>query len=89
MRRALTATLVQGVEPEPRTAALVALLSAIDRAHKVVDHEGLPAREVRKRAKAVAEGAWAAQAVRDAVAASTAAVAAVVATAAATSGTTS
>ena len=42
VRRNLTAVLVQGVEPDERTAALVALLSAIDKAHKVVDHEGLP-----------------------------------------------
>ncbi|WP_244932021.1 GPP34 family phosphoprotein [Nocardioides sp. W7] len=83
VRRRLTATLVQGVEPDQRTGALVALLSAIDKAHKVVDHRGLPAKEVRKRAKAVAEGAWAAKAVRDAISASTAAIA--VATTAATS----
>src|SRR6478736_6295928 len=49
---------------------LVALLGAIDKAHKVVDHRGLPAREVRKRAKQIGEGAWAAKAVRDAISAS-------------------
>lgn len=79
VRRRLAATLVQGVEPDERTGALVALLSAIDKAHKVVDHRGLPAREVRKRAKAVADGEWAAKAVRDAISASIAAVAAVTA----------
>ena len=61
------------------TAALVALLAAIDRAHKVVDHEGLSSREVRRRAKQIAEGAWAAKAVRDAIAAATAATAGAVA----------
>ena len=73
LRRALTATLVSGAEPDQRTAALVALLAAIDRAHRSVDHEGLSAREVKRRAREVAEGDWAAKAVRDAVRAATAA----------------
>jgi len=86
VRRSLTAALVQGVTPEPRTAALISLLSAIDRAHKVVDRDGLPAGQVRKRAKEIAKGEWAAKAVKDAIAASTAAItAAVVASTAATS----
>ena len=59
--RDLTAALVQGVEPDQRTAALISLLSAIDRAHKSVDLAGLSKGEVRKRAKAIAEGAWARQ----------------------------
>lgn len=88
VRRELTRTLVQGADPDPRTAAIVALLSAIDRAHKVVDREGLSRSEVRKRAKTIAEGEWAAKAVRDAISAATAAVAAAVtaSTVAATSG---
>lgn len=84
VRRQLTAALVQGVDPDERTGALVALLSAIDKPHKVVDHEGLSAGEVRKRAKAIAKGDWAAKAVRDAITASTAAITAVAATSAAT-----
>ena len=79
VRRALTATLVQGAEPDQRTGALVALLSALDKAHRVVDHEGLPSREVRRRAKQLADGDWAAKAVRDAISASTAAIGAVAA----------
>ena len=64
-----------------RTAALIAVLSALDLAHKVIDREGLPARELKKRAKEVAEGDWAAKAVRDSIAAAQAAMtAAVVAT---------
>ncbi|MDP2773653.1 MAG: GPP34 family phosphoprotein [Nocardioides sp.] len=70
----VSTTLLQGVQPDPRTGALIALLAAVDQAHKVVDHEGLPAREVKKRAKAVGEGDWAAQAVRDAVIATVAAI---------------
>jgi len=74
LRRALTAVLVQGAEPDQRTGALAALLSAVDKAPAAVDHPGVPAREVRRRAKQVAEGAWAAKAVQDAIAASTAAI---------------
>ena len=84
VRRLLTAVLVQGAEPDERTGALVALLSAIDKPHTVVDHEGLSAGEVRKRAKQIAKGDWAAKAVRDAITASTAAITAVAATTAAT-----
>jgi hypothetical protein len=73
VRRALTVVLVDGSEPDPRTAALVALLHAIDRPHKTVAHEGVSDREVKKRAKEVAEGQWAAKAVKDAVAAAMAA----------------
>jgi len=89
VRRALTRTLVQGTDPDPRTAAIVALMSAIDWAHKVVDHQGVSRSEMRKRAKTIAEGDWAAKAVRDAISAATAAVAAAVtaSTVAATSGT--
>jgi hypothetical protein len=84
VRRRLTAALVQGAQPEERTAALIALLAALDKAHKVVDHEGLPAKDVRRRAREIAEGAWAATAVRDAINASIAAVTAAVGAAAAT-----
>lgn len=76
VRRALTDALVQGVTTDERTGALIAVLSAVDKVHKVVDHEGLPAKVVKKRAKEISEGAWAAQAVRDAINASVAAIAA-------------
>ena len=87
VRRRLTAALVQGLTPDERTAALVALLHAIGRAHKVVPREGAPASEVKRRATEISEGAWAAKAVKDAITAATAAVsAAVVASTAATAG---
>lgn len=76
VRQQLTSALVQGVGPDERTGALVALLHAIGKAHKVVDRGGLSAGQVRKRAKQIGEGDWAAKAVRDAISASTAAVAA-------------
>ena len=76
VRRRLSDVLVAGTTPDERTAALVALLSALDLAHKVIDREGLPAREVKARAKEIADGDWAAKAVKDAVQAAQAAVAA-------------
>jgi hypothetical protein len=78
VRRELGDALVRGARPEQRTAALVALLSALDLAHKVIDREGLPAREVKQRAREIAEGDWSAKAVKDAVAAAQAAMTAAV-----------
>lgn len=72
LRRGLTSVLVAGAEPDRRTATLVALLHAAGRAHKVVDHQGMRASRVRARARDVAadaELAWAAKAVKDAIAA--------------------
>jgi hypothetical protein len=85
VRGRLHDALVVGLTPDERTSALVALLVAIDHAHKVVDRGDVPARDVKRRAKEIAEGAWAADAVKDAVAAAQAAmVAAVTASVAAT-----
>ena len=86
VKRSLTSVLVQGTTPDARTGALVAVLSAIDRTHNVVDHQGMSRRDLKKRAKVVAEGLWAATAVRDAIQATNAAVTAAVATSAASSG---
>jgi len=86
VRRQLGDALIRGVQPGERIAALIALLFALDLAHKVVDREGLSAGDVKKRAKTIAEGDWAAKAVREAVAAAQAAITAgvMVATTAAT-----
>lgn len=78
VRREVEAALLQGVTPRERTGALIALLHAAGQAHRVVDRQGVPAREVKARAKEVSEGAWAATAVRDAIAASVAAMTAAV-----------
>lgn len=67
VRRTVRAVLIDGTEPDERTASLVGLLHAIDRAHKTVDAKGAAARDVKKRAKAVAEGEVASAAVRRAV----------------------
>ena len=78
VRTLLQGALVQRLTPDARTTALVALLAAIDHAHQVVDRGDVPAREVKARAKEISEGAWAAKAVKDAVAAAQAAVTAAV-----------
>jgi hypothetical protein len=86
VRATLTSVLVQAATPDDRMGALVAVLAAIDRAHKVVDRGGMSRREVKKRAKEVADGEWAAKGVRDAIKATNAAVIAVVAAGAAAAG---
>lgn len=73
VRRSLSSALIAGLEPDQRTAALIALLLAVDRVHKSVDRDGMPARDVKRRAKQIAEGNWAATGVRDAVRAARAA----------------
>jgi len=87
VREAIAASLIQGVQPDQRTAALIALLHAVGRAHKTVPLDGLPAREAKARAQQISEGDWAAKAVKDAIDAATAAMVAatMVATTAATS----
>lgn len=74
VRRTVTACLVDGAQPDERTGALIALLAAIDQAHSAVTSGTTTAKqELEKRAKEVAEGQWAAKAVKDAVDAATAA----------------
>jgi hypothetical protein len=93
VRRALGAALLQGQPPEPHTAAIISILSALGEAHKVLDHEGMSNGDVKKRAKQIADGDWAAKGVSDAIAAANAAITAAIAastaasTAAATSAT--
>ncbi|MGH3490208.1 MAG: GOLPH3/VPS74 family protein [Actinopolymorphaceae bacterium] len=82
LRSRLRGVLVSGLTPDNRSGALISLLSAIDVVPKIV--ESPDRRAVKRRAKEVAEGAWAADAVRRAVEAVNAAT--VAATTAATSG---
>jgi hypothetical protein len=78
VRDRLQGALVAGLTPDARTSALVALLFALGHAHHVVDRGDRSAREVKARAKEISDGAWAATAVKDAVAAAQAAVTAAV-----------
>lgn len=73
LRRALAVVLVDGGQPDPRTGALIALLHAVDRAPQTVPHAGVSDRQVKQRAKEIAEGQWAVTAVKDAISAATAA----------------
>jgi hypothetical protein len=69
LRTALDAALVQGIEPEPRTASVIALLSALRAVPKVVDlaGTGLSKKQLNARAGQVAEGSWGSAAVRKAI----------------------
>ncbi len=68
VRDALRDALVHGGQPDGRTAALAALLQALDRVPRALDLHGAEARAARERAAALAEDDWAARTVRDAVA---------------------
>ncbi|TDC52285.1 GPP34 family phosphoprotein [Jiangella ureilytica] len=65
VRQRLHDVLVTGLEPDPRTAALASLLLAVDGVHKVVPSDDR--RAVKRRAKEISDGAWAADAVKKAV----------------------
>ncbi|GAB3418522.1 GOLPH3/VPS74 family protein [Flindersiella endophytica] len=68
LRGRLHAVLVVGSTPDPRTAAVISLLWAIDAVPKVVAGlAGVDKRMVKQRAKAIAKGEWASDAVRKAV----------------------
>lgn len=73
VRQRLHACLVTGLTPDPRTAALIGLLNSVDQLNKVVESD-VSHRELKRRAKAVAEGDWASAAVQQAVQATNAAV---------------
>ncbi len=78
VRTLLEGALLEGLTPDARTSALIALLSATDQAHKVVERADVPVGQVKARAKEIADGAWAAKAVKDAVDAAQAAMMAAV-----------
>jgi hypothetical protein len=78
LRRGLAAVLLEDAAPDDRLAAVVALLSAMDLAHTVLDRQGRAARDVKASAKQVAEGDFSAKAVKDAIASAQAAMTAVI-----------
>lgn len=81
----IEAAVVEGVMPTSRTAAIVSLLSAVDAAPKLFPTANR--RDVKARAKEIAEGEWAGKAVRKAVDAVNGAVIAGVTTATVVTGT--
>ncbi|MQA85296.1 MAG: GPP34 family phosphoprotein [Streptosporangiales bacterium] len=78
-RGRLRSVLVEGADPDPRTAALVSLLRAADMVKKLFPDADRGA--IKRRAKEVSEGEWAGAAVRKAVESVNAAVAGAVAAA--------
>jgi hypothetical protein len=69
VRQLVTQALVQQAAPDPRTAALIALLHALKCEHKIVDPRayGLSRRQLAARAEEIAGGNWASAAVRKAI----------------------
>jgi hypothetical protein len=88
VRLLLTQVLVQRKAPDARSAALIALVHALRCEHQIVDPRpyGLSKRQLRARAEEIAQGNWASEAVRTAIAEIIAAVAATTAGAAAAGG---
>jgi hypothetical protein len=86
VRQLVTQALVQQAAPDPRSAALIALLHALRCEHKIVDPRPyhLSRRQLRAHAEEIAKGSWASEAVRKAIGEMIAATA--VAAAAASSG---
>lgn len=82
VRAGLRDVLVAGRTPAPREAALISLLQAIDQVPKALGDVGVPARQLRRRAKDVASASFADEAVRKAVQAVSAATTAVIVSAA-------
>ncbi|MEU6239228.1 GPP34 family phosphoprotein, partial [Kitasatospora sp. NPDC047058] len=68
----LAAVVLDGAEPDERTAGLIALLHGA-RLHRLAFPD-VPARQVEARMAAIAEGQWAGVALRDAITATQAAV---------------
>ena len=67
VRAGLHDVLVVGRAPAPREAALISLLQAIGQVPEVLPGVGVPARELRRRARDVAQGGFVDEAVRRAV----------------------
>ena len=74
LRARVRRALVEGEDPDERTATVIAVLVAADVLHKVVNRGSMSKRELKKRAEEIAEGGWATEAVRKAIQAAQAAV---------------
>src|SRR5690348_16212113 len=77
VRTQLESVLTNGLAPDQRTAALIALLSALNVVPKVIT-DAVDKRELKQRAKEIADSDWAAAAVKKAVAEMQAAVTAAI-----------
>jgi hypothetical protein len=76
VRRLVAQALTQQAAPDTRTAALIAVVHALECEDKIVDPRqyGLSKRELSARAQEIAGGSWASEAVRTATQEMTAAV---------------
>lgn len=64
LRARLRRVLVDGEDPDQRSGTVIAVLSAIGVAHKVLDRGPMSVKEFKKRAEQIAEAGWATEAVR-------------------------
>lgn len=78
VRAELRRVLVEGQQPDERTGALVALLAGMNAVKRVLKDEDVDVKQAEARAKEIAEGNWAGEAMRRAVEEMTAAVMAAV-----------
>ena len=67
LRDRIRQVLIDGAEPDPRTAALIAVLAAVERVPATLGLRGTEGRAAASLAAALGEGDWAAGAVREAV----------------------
>lgn len=74
LRASLHRALIEGEDPDERTATVIAVLVAAEVLPKVVDRGSMSKKELKKRADTIAEGGWATEAVRKAIQAAQAAV---------------
>ncbi|HEX5967237.1 MAG TPA: GPP34 family phosphoprotein [Intrasporangium sp.] len=88
VRAGISSALREGRTSDARTGALISILLALRTVHKVMEASsvGLSKQELKASAKRIAEGDWAAKAVRQAIDSTSAAIIAVTASAAAATG---
>lgn len=77
LRELIEGVLVEGRDPDSRTGAVIALLAASGQMHQVLQYPEVSRTALEKRAGAIIEGNWAAEAVKAAITATNAAIAAV------------
>lgn len=67
VRDQISSVLLHDGNPDQRTGTLIALLSAVDQAHRLFTSPSVSPKAVKKRAKQIDRADWAAGAVRDAI----------------------
>lgn len=67
VRDQIASVLLRDARPDERTGTLIALLSAVDQAHRLFVSPSVSPRIVKRRAKQIARADWASDAVRNAI----------------------